>query len=86
MARESKRQGKIRGRESFSDLVRQSVIPSGRKTGLVRLFRLNTKGPIQVYLNRAFEVGNDLLSRVAVSSEAETLLLSSGWDQVCPST
>ena len=27
-------------------------------------------------------VGNDLLSRVAVSSAARTLLLSSGWDQV----
>ncbi len=48
--------------------------------------RLNGKGPGQVYLYWAIEVGNDLLSRLAVSSAAETLLLSSGWDQVSPWT
>ena len=34
----------------------------------------------------AKEVGDDLLSRVAVSSAARASLLSSGWDQVFPRT
>ena len=47
----------------------------GRKTELVRLNILNRKGPIQVYLNRAYSVGNDLLYRVEARSQ--TVICSS---------